>query len=701
MLPSQSIHRQTYLTLLNDEIRRQSYDNGVPFHTAATSVLMEWLDYDLDDVMFVHVKDRGIDAWVANEFNIEIFQFKTHDTNENDLMELSSFNSEGVKDLTRAKDFLLYEHGSNVSKNELKQLLQIRDSAIVSNKYHSLDDVITVTLHLVLLGEGLTFSAKSEFDTFQTSLQNIEYIHDVPIKILATLHTVDDIVDSKWREDNRSWVDITGRSYSTIDLTPAGDFISDNANAVFYCSAVDLVRAYEMLGYQLFEPNVRANIKHSRVNEAIRNSILHQKSRREFRFLNNGVTITSDSFTKPKGGRISFKVNHPGVVNGLQTVVALHTAYNKLSHADKEDFEKNCHVLVRVLNAQAVSDITSVVKATNNQNPMRPRNLVSNNAEQLTFVRLFSDKGWFYEAKQGAWDAFEKDAKRWRPNLNKRPKDFQGEGRKVRRIDNERLAQTWLSLIGFSPEAINRKKELFDEPYYSLIFKQQTTQHGTKYENISNASDEAINEAPNHYLLLISYIASEFARSATQPARQNRLDSCRRLGIDLEKTPRAEVDARLVQDDSYILNQALNGMSMLFTEFLGYVLYETLGSQFHILGPRLVSNHTIKNLALSGSFDSVKSIVDADFDPKDFLVFMWLAFVDTIQDMLSGGWGESYRAANIKVRFIFSKETRNLLYREVSNKNQFMKKRTLTKVWAIGVPEGQGLFDFVYNLCSE
>lgn len=176
---------------------------------------------------------------------------------------------------------------------------------------------------------------------FQASNETILQVDDVPVQFHAVLYTINQIIDGKWRETNRRWVDLQGRKYESITLHPHNEgSISDNANAVFYCSAIDLVSAYDALGYQLFEPNVRANIKSSRVNQAIRDSVLHQRTRREFRFLNNGVTITCDSFSKPNQQRPLYKVMHPGIVNGLQTVVALHTAYNQLSIVEKEDFKR-------------------------------------------------------------------------------------------------------------------------------------------------------------------------------------------------------------------------------------------------------------------------------------------------------------------------------------------------------------------------
>ncbi len=308
-------------------------------------------------------------------------------------MNLGAFDGQGVHDLERAKTFLLHERAINVQSKKLKQLLQQRDSALRTHQYEDGSIELPVTLHLIILGDKLTPQAFAEFQAFQLSNTTTISVDGVPVQFHAGLHTIDQIIDEKWREENRDWFDNQKRRYDRISLCPGNEgYINDNANAIFYCAAIDLVKAYEALGYQLFEPNVRANIKNSRVNHAIRESVSLQRSRKEFRFLNNGVTITCDSFTKPTSQRPEFIVHHPGIVNGLQTVVALHTAYQQLDEREKEDFEKHCSVLVRLLVKSAVEDITRVVKATNNQNPMKPRNLVSNNLEQLIYMRIFASE---------------------------------------------------------------------------------------------------------------------------------------------------------------------------------------------------------------------------------------------------------------------------------------------------------------------
>lgn len=352
----------------------------------------------------------------------------------------------------------------------------------------------------------------------------------------------------------------------------------------------------------------------------------------------------------------------------------------------------------------AVEDITRVVIATNNQNPMKPRNLVSNKMEQLIYARLFAEQlGWFYEAKEGAWDAFEKDPKRWRPSLNKQPKDFRATTRrKVRRVDNEDLAQTWLAYIGFAYEAVNDKKGLFDDRFYPLIFTHRTRHHGFDYDFVlSRARNEAEEQSPDASLMLVSYLTRALASEMPLSAIQNREEACERLGIN-PNLPKAELDSRLNEDNTFLLNQALGGMSLLFTEFVGFVLFSAFGENIHRYGHRIIANGSYVPLTKEFSMETVKQhISDGTFDQSDIMAVLWLVFVETIDDMLYGEWGRSYRAAPIKVRFIFSRETRERLYRQIQSTNEYMKKRSMKKTWAIGVSEGQGLFDFVRSCILE
>ncbi len=325
MQPSKSTHRQSLIGMVAHDIRQRVQEESLPFHVAATRVLIQWLGYDLDDINFIDDPEINIDAWLNVETGLDIFIFKVRDLNAIGTLNLDLFDRQATFDLNKVKHLLLNERAQNITHKKLKQLMHEWDSAIRNHKLGESAIALSITIHLVLLGEDLTPQAQTEFQSFQTAHAVPQQVDTIPVQFHAVLHTINQIIDEKWREENRTWKDLKGHKLERIDLQPWNEgSISDNANAIFYCRAIDLVRAYDALGYQLFEPNVRANIKNSRVNQAIKESVLHQRTRKEFRFLNNGVTITCDSFAKPHAPRRVFTVTRPGIVNGLQTVVSLH-----------------------------------------------------------------------------------------------------------------------------------------------------------------------------------------------------------------------------------------------------------------------------------------------------------------------------------------------------------------------------------------
>ncbi len=706
-------HKQNFLDILRDDIINFAEENSLTLPNSAVRILLEWLGYDISELNFLDSKDSGIDAWNLTENGLDIYQVKTHDFSNTpfDQINTESFDNSGINDLSRAKNLLCsYKNRDNLS-NEVKYLLDRWAYLLRNSKEKEIESPTIVTLNLIVLGDGLTSDAKSEFDRFRGTNEKTILIDNVEVKFDTVFYDIDSIIKIQWQEENREWKDITGKKKTSIDLQPTKDagYITDNKNAIFYCYAYDLVKAYDSLGYQLFEPNVRAEIKRSKVNESIRESIRHARSRKDFRFLNNGVTITCESYSSPTENRKHFKVHYPGIVNGLQTVVALQTAHKELPEDERKDFEQNTSVLVRILTKNAVDDITDVVRATNNQNPMKPRNLVSNSSEQIGFSKLFAKQlGWFYEAKEGAWNAFEKDAKRWRPSLNKTVRDFKSKN-KIRKIDNLELAQTWLSFFGCSSTAAEERQYLFEKRHYDLIFNRRVKKHGYHFDYSAKAAksqENSDNYSPDVNLMLVSYLSFNFAKYIVPTPKENRKACFNRLGDDInkkleiedyKKLSTVELDGKMFEyDNEFALNSILRYMPFLFTDFVGFVLFESLGESIYSFSKNIIMSPSFSSLKDNLDYDSVKEkIKNENFENNDLLVILWLIFYDKIEDWVNTDWKQSYRGADRKQRFVLSKETRNKLYHDIISMDKFMKKKPLTKIWAIGVNEGQGLFEYI------
>jgi len=699
-------HKSNLLGKLKSDIQRFCEDQGLSSGNAFSRVAAGWLGYDLEDDNFIDSKDRGIDFWFRSDAGFDIFQTKSHECGTDGGVDLAPMDEEGVRDLQAAQKFLLTSFDPRGANEKLRKLRHEWDHAIGTSRISKEPAPIDVNLGLVVLSEGLTQGAEVALKSFCESLAGPAYVENVPVHFRARLYSVDDLLDARWRMDNREWRDKGGAKKDWIKLHPENieDMLSTANSAVFYCRAFDLSQAFQDFGYQIFEPNVRCNISQSKVNAAIRESVLHRQTREDFRFLNNGVTLTCKGFQKPNENRPYFRVVEPGVINGLQTVFALHEAYLKLpQQEDKNHFETKCYVLVRLLQEHSVQDVSELVRATNTQNPMEPRNLVSNKPEQVLFERLFADLGWFYERKQGAWDAFAADPRRWRTLHGVIKSNFQvsakGGGRpRVRRVDNEVLAQAWLSFIGFCEEAVHSKRLIFEKSqWYDLVFLHTPVEHAIDYNyKLDEATDRATGNAPAPALMLTAFQAREFARRASPTARANRDGAIKRLKLDPQKMTPDEIALQLSQDPEFNLGQILNGMSFVFVEFLGYVLFKSFGKDLAAKGPALIRNGSFAAISSELDYDSVADKVNKQrFAEDDILAVTWWVFRHVLEEMIGSAWLASYRTARNKTRFNHSSETRTRIHKGALELHRYTEKKELTRTWATGIRPPDGLFGFV------
>jgi hypothetical protein len=681
---------------------------GIPF--AAERVIAAKLGYDSEDIDFVDgAGDRGIDFWYSSEGGLYFYQVKTHDLNDDGSINYKKkFDSEGVKDLMRIQHFLLNDDILS-EEHRLAKVKETFNRLIRNHKSQEIENPLHIYLILIILGESLTDEAFEELAHFEASLEVITQFWETPVEFHVAFQNIKDILASEWRQANDEWKDVDGKKRDTIRLTPLRqsdrrDYLNDNKSAIFYCKAIDLVHSYEDFGYQIFAPNVRANIKNSSVNSAIQESASYIRSMKEFRFLNNGLTIICNSYKLPSGQRNAFEVVEPGVVNGLQTVVALHRAYNSLTKVEQQDFEENCYVLVRLLRRDAVSQISEVVLATNNQNPMQPRNLVSNSPEQTYFfLYIANDLGWFYEAKQGAWEAFRKDEKSWRPRINKGANAFKARSG-YKRIDNHELAQDWLAFLGFADRATNDRKHLFDKTYYELIFQSRINKHGyQQYQSLDEALKDSIrNTTPDPHTMLVAHLAHRFVDDVVPSSLVNKREALERHGIhNREDISSADEEKILSEDHEYTLNQALGTMSYVFVEFVGFTLFKIYGSDVHRCGESILGNHSWH--ALFTQLDSSAGVqratgLDKNLPDDDLLIILWLFFREAVQTLVDGAWQIPYRNTRYKPRFVLN--NRNQLYQELLTMDQSVQRRVPLRIWAYGIQEGEGFFGYIQRIMS-
>ncbi|QSB02648.1 AIPR family protein [Methylomonas sp. EFPC1] len=114
-----------------------------------------------------------------------------------------------------------------------------------------------------------------------------------------------------------------------------------------------------------------------------------------FWYLNNGITITCDSFSYPKGKRAPIvELQNIQIVNGGQTSNALFEA-SKMAPEKIEDVL----VLLRIIETKSQPVSLAIAESTNSQTPIKSRDLRSNDDIQKKLEEAFEGMELFYERK--------------------------------------------------------------------------------------------------------------------------------------------------------------------------------------------------------------------------------------------------------------------------------------------------------------
>lgn len=153
-----------------------------------------------------------------------------------------------------------------------------------------------------------------------------------------------------------------------------------------------------------YNPRCYVGIRNTGVNADIRDSVSNT-NHNEFSLLNNGITIVCNEVSyndnTAQRGKASITVSNPQIVNGGQTAFTLAHLYENGS--DHSIFDKK-EVLTKFIIIVGNRDemIEKISDATNNQNPIKPRDKASNDLKMIKLQSdLFDQYGVLLERKQG------------------------------------------------------------------------------------------------------------------------------------------------------------------------------------------------------------------------------------------------------------------------------------------------------------
>lgn len=218
----------------------------------------------------------------------------------------------------------------------------------------------------------------------------------------------------------------------------------------FAADAAEVASLVRRAGHdQIFRKNVRAFLG-GKISKRVRSTLKDHSQ--NFWFYNSGLTILADSVVEDSGDRCLLLTN-AHIVNGCQTAMTI----DRCGLPERE--LKSILVPIRVICPRCPSEsalfVSELIVAQNTANPIKPRDLKSNDPRQLNLQRSFSERKYFLEIKRGV--SFGKLPKLKRSNL-----------------PNGALSNELIGLALFACfSAIDAKKhkaDLFDDSHYDRAF---------------------------------------------------------------------------------------------------------------------------------------------------------------------------------------------------------------------------------------
>lgn len=228
--------------------------------------------------------------------------------------------------------------------------------------------------------------------------------------------------------------------------------------------------------------------------------------------------------------------------------------------------------------------------------------------------------------------------------------------------------------------------------------------HGQSY-NFSfldvNVRSEAEEQAPNASSLLLSQLLREMADGLTPSRRQHRESAVKRLR--LEKSPKDEQDAQLLQDTDYIRGLVLAGAKYLFIDFCGLVLFRALSNDIYYYSERILRSRSMRHIYLDRNVEPIQKYIDSeDYPESDLVLVLWALFNYCLENIIEqASWRQQFEQAAVRSRFNYSEYNRKTLFNEVENLDRVYQRRPIPRPWSEGFEKNKGVFAYVAQVCGS
>ncbi len=526
--------------------------------------------------------DIGIDCYSYDQSTFHVVQCKVPapDYLAAKPLKPRNFTPSAVGDAEDALRYLFDE------ECKLEPCEDVRRLRVLVQQERGRDD-FTLSFFLAVYGR-LTKRALDRWRSLHEKYQ------DAPVNLV--LHQLDDIAED-FLLGHRS---PTGNIEIALGVHE-DKLLSQHDYHYFLANAQDVNAAFVKYGWRLFDLNLRGELRNSPVNGEIVKSLRSASSRKRFHHYNNGLIITCKNARHNHG---KMTISGAQIVNGLQTVKSVYNAVRDKA-VTVDQLSETVRIQVKVIDIHKDHQfVADVARATNNQNPMKPRNLKANSREQRRLRTAFADlqPRWFLQTKDEEWRSLnEENAQFFKAIMGHPAEAFKPKGstKAGRVIDNQALAKAWLATIGYSDLAGDRTAHYFSkESVYRIAFETCPAEEHwaafAQHEDFTDAreGDSVVREkyleegqaSAEQYLfahLLLSFVRSFIPSPARN--RSTALDRGVRAG-KLEKREGAikgGLDAQnawLRTDTTYQVCRVMGNMKEVLAEAASFVLAKRYGA---------------------------------------------------------------------------------------------------------------------------
>lgn len=354
------------------------------FPILMVSSLLEISEEEAEDSITDGGHDRGVDAVFIDDRDgsnsIHIFQFKYVNTFENtkknfpsnELDKLVSF----FTDLLDA-NYSLEKSCNPILWNKVKEMWEALHKPNPSIEVHFCGNLLPMQPDQIQRAKD----SLGRFKYFNIHHHSLDSIVNM---FVENKHVA---VDDQIKVVDKDYFDRTDGSIRglicTVEAKEIVRIITDK-------ESVNQVRK------EIFNDNVRIYLNRTnKINRKIIETALNESPL--FWYLNNGITMTCDSFSYPTGMRApTVELTNIQIVNGGQTSNSLFEA-SQMSPEQLEDVL----ILVRIIETKSQPVSLAIAESTNSQTPIKSRDLRSNDDVQKKLEEAFEGMGYYYERKLG------------------------------------------------------------------------------------------------------------------------------------------------------------------------------------------------------------------------------------------------------------------------------------------------------------